>query len=163
MFVLIAVVSVTGAHAGDCRTVLRSLLLSAQPDAAEIEAVRELCATEHAGGDADSGYHLALTYLGMGAWDPDRAVPMIREAAVAGVPEAQYWLAWQLEAGPLLPDDPAAALGWYEAAAEREHVLALRRLADAYALGELGLSVDERRAVELKALADRCARDAAGT
>ncbi len=158
MTLLLCLVVATAAQAGDCRVLLRPLLLSAQPSAAALQEVRERCQGEQAAGDPDAGYQLALLHLGLLDWDPDQALPLIESAAVAGIPEAQYWLAWQLESGPLLPDDPRAALRWYRAAAERDHRLALQRLADAYLRGELGLVRDSRRAAELRARAQRCAR-----
>ena len=73
------------------------------------------------------------------------------------MPEAQYWLAWQREAGPLLPNDIALAKQWYQRAADAEHRLALQRLADAHEKGELGLSKDARLASLYRARAERCA------
>lgn len=148
--------------AGECRALLRPLLLSREPPAAELQAVRERCRAEQADGDPDAGYQLALLHLGLLDWDPERALPLIEAAAEAGIPEAEYWLAWQLETGPLLPNDPPAALRWYEAAAEHEHRLALQRLAEAYAAGELGLPRDPRRAATLRARAQHCARRQGG-
>ena len=95
---------VSSALAGECRTSLRPLLLSTNPDPAALQNIRQLCQTEADAGDADSLYQLALFDLGLGGrWQPADAIPKITEAAGAGVPEAQYWLAWQYEAGPLLP------------------------------------------------------------
>ena len=148
------------AIAGECRDALHPLLLSAAADTGQLQLVRTLCTDAYRDGDADAGYQLAIMDLGLDRWSPDTAIPLIREAADAGVPEAQYWLAWQYESGPLLPDDPAAALRWYEAAAAQEHRLALQRLADVYAKGELGVMVNRLRATELRARAERCARQA---
>lgn len=143
--------------AGECRTALRPLLLAADPPAGGIAAVRELCEAEARAGDEDATYQLALFDLGLGGtWNPPAAIDRIRQAAAAGVPEAQYWLAWQAEEGPLLPNDPAMALGWYERAAAGRHRLALERLAVAYERGELGLAVDPRRALALRAEIRRC-------
>ena len=75
-----------------------------------------------------------------------------------GVSEAQYWLAWQYEAGPLLAHDPAMALDWYQRAAVLNHRLAIGRLADAYERGELGLAPDAGKALELRARQSRCAK-----
>jgi TPR repeat protein len=148
-----------GAAAGDCRTSLRPLLLDPEPDPAALIEVRRGCEAEAAAGDADALYQLALFHLGLdGEWQPEAAIPMIREAAGRGIPEAQYWLAWQLEAGPLLLHDTAAALAWYRRAAAAEHRLALARLAAAYEAGELGLARDPRRAAEYRARQAQCAR-----
>lgn len=144
------------AHAGDCRDAVRPLLLQSQPDATAVANARRICEAGRAQGDPDAGYQLALLDLGPDGWNPERATPLIREAADAGVPEAQYWMAWQLEEGPLLANDPVAARGWYEAAAEQSHRLALVRLAQAHEAGELGIAVQPERAAELRALAAQC-------
>jgi TPR repeat protein len=145
--------------AGDCRTQFRPLLLSQQPDPAGLAQVRRLCQSEADGGDADAEYQLALFDLGLGGeWHPDQAIPRIRDAAGRGVAEAQYWLAWQYEAGPLLAHDQAVALGWYQRAANANHRLAVARLAQAYEAGELGLSRDPLLAAEYKAREQQCLR-----
>lgn len=145
------------ADAGACRTELRPLLLDTDPQEADVERVRAICAAEADRGDADASYQLALFSLGLrGNWQPDVALPLIRAAAERGVPEAQYWLAWQLESGPLLPNDTGQALSWYEKAASGRHRLALQRLAEASERGELGLPVDARKALEYRAQIRRC-------
>ncbi len=150
------------AQAGECRDTLRPLLLQPDPDPAALAAARALCERAAAGGEADARYQLAFFHLGLGGgWEPEAAIPLIREAADAGVSEAQYWLAWQLEEGPLLPDDHPAALRWYERAAAADHRLALDRLARAYEKGQLGLRADARRALELRARIRRCDEDSA--
>lgn len=158
---LIALLLATAAPAaaGECRARLRPLLLSQEPDAAALASVRGLCRAEADAGDADALYQLALFHLGLGGeWQPEQAIPMIRDAAAAGVPEAQYWLAWQYEAGPLLAHDAAMALGWYQRAANADHRLANGRLAQAYQAGELGLARDPLKAAEYKARQARCAK-----
>jgi len=158
---LIALVASQPAAAGQCRGQLRPLLLDPAPAAASLQNVRAICRAEADAGDADSLYQLALFHLGLGGeWQPEAAIPMIREAAAAGVPEAQYWLAWQYEAGPLLDHDEAAALGWYQRAANANHRLAIGRLAQAYEAGELGLPRDPLRAAEYKARQAQCLRQA---
>jgi TPR repeat protein len=145
------------ATAGDCRSQLHPLLLQAEPAAADLARVRTLCAAEAAAGDADATYQLALFSLGLGGnWQPGEAIPLIRSAADQGVTEAQYWLAWQSESGPALAHDPAVALAWYEKAAAGRHRLALQRLAEASERGELGLPVDQRKALEYRAQIRRC-------
>lgn len=145
------------AMAGDCRSRLHPLLLQAEPAADDLARVKELCTAEAGAGDADATYQLALFYLGLGGnWRPGEAIPLIRSAADRGVTEAQYWLAWQSESGPALPHDPAVALSWYEKAAAGRHRLALQRLAEASERGELGLPVDERKALEYRAQIRRC-------
>jgi TPR repeat protein len=142
--------------AGDCRGLLRPLLLQQAPDAGELQSVREICQREANDGDPAAEYQLSLFYLGLIDWNVDKALPLIMNAAQSGVPEAQYWLAWQYDAGPLLPDDIALARRWYEQAGENDHRLALQRLADAYQNGDLGLTVDARKASVLRARASRC-------
>lgn len=145
------------AGAGDCRVQLHPLLLQAEPAAGDLARVKALCAAEAAAGDADATYQLALFSLGLGGnWQPAEAIPLIRDAADQGVAEAQYWLAWQSESGPALAHDPAVALAWYEKAAAGRHRLALQRLAEASERGELGLPVDERKALEYRAQIRRC-------
>jgi len=145
------------ASAGDCRTLLRPLLLAAEPDPEALERVRSVCRAEADAGDAEATYELSFFSLGLGGnWQPEQAIPLIRSAADQGVTEAQYWLAWQSEAGPELPHDPAIALGWYQKAAAGRHRLALQRLADAWERGELGLPVDPRKALEYRAQIRRC-------
>ncbi len=145
------------ATAGACRAELHPLLLQAEPAAADVARVRALCSAEAGAGDADATYQLALFSLGLaGNWQPGEAIPLIRSAADQGVTEAQYWLAWQSESGPALPHDPAVALSWYEKAAAGRHRLALQRLAEASERGELGLPVDQRKALEYRAQIRRC-------
>jgi TPR repeat protein len=144
------------AVAGGCRVALAPLLLQSAPDKAVLGRVRELCLAEADRGDPDSLYQVSLFHLGLLDWDVDTALPMIRSAADRGVAEAQYWLAWQYEEGPLLPNDAELALRWYHAAGDGEHRLALNRLAAAYQRGELGLASDARKAAEFRARAARC-------
>jgi TPR repeat protein len=144
------------AAAGECRALLRPLMLQAELDDARLMEVRELCVAEADAGDADALYQSSLFYLGLLEWSPDDAIPMISAAAVRGVPEAQYWLAWQYDEGPLLPNNAELALRWYEAAGDGEHRLALERLATAYQNGELGVPPDARKAAVLRARAERC-------
>ncbi len=152
------------ASAGDCRALLRPLLLKAEPAAADLARVKAVCAAEANQGDPDSTYELALFSLGLGGnWQPDEAIPLIQTAAGQGVSEAQYWLAWQSESGPALPHDSAIALGWYRKAAAGRHRLALQRLAEASEKGELGLPVDRRKAMEYRAQIRRCDEENART
>jgi TPR repeat protein len=150
------------AQAGNCRSLVRPLLLQAAPDTTELARVRSLCRAEADAGDAEATYRLAFFSLGLGGtWAPGEAIPLIRSAADDGVTEAQYWLAWQSEAGPALPNDDQIALGWYQKAAAGNHRLALQRLADAWEHGELGLPVDARKSLEFRARIRRCEEEAA--
>jgi len=127
------------------------------PDVTDVRSATAACSVAYADGDTSAAYYLGLLDLGVADWQPERATNLISVAAQAGMPEAQYWLAWQLEEGPLLPNDTLQALQWYENAAEQSHPLALARLADAYEAGDLGLRRAPARAAELRALAASCA------
>ena len=154
-----ALTCAVSAVAGECRSAARPLLLSPQPEPAALEGARRVCQAEADRGDADALYVLALFDLGLGgAWQPDHAIPRIMDAAGRGVAEAQYWLAWQYEAGPLMPHDQALALDWYRRAANGDHRLAIARLAQAYETGELGLPRDPLLAAEYKARQQQCLR-----
>jgi len=150
------------ALAGQCRTQLRPLLLSSAPPPDRLAAVRSLCEAEAGQGDADALYQLSFFHLGLGgSFDASAAIPLIRQAADQGVSEAQYWLAWQSEAGPELPHDAAVALDWYQKAASSRHRLALQRLAVAYEQGELGLTPDPVQALALRAQIRQCEEEEA--
>ena len=155
-FGTLAILCGSASTAGECRGLLRPLLLQEAPDAGELHMIREICQREVNDGDPEAEYQLSLFYLGLLDWNVDKALPLIRSSAQSGVPEAQYWLAWQYDAGPLLPDDPERARRWYEMASENDHRLALQRLADAYKNGDLGLPVDARKASGLRARALKC-------
>ena len=155
-FLFLVLGSATAAVAGECRAALRPLMLQIELDEVSLIEVHELCMAEAEAGDADALYQSSLFHLGLLEWNPDDAIPMIRTAAAQGVPEAQYWLAWQYDEGPLLPNDTGLALQWYEVAGEGEHRLALERLARAYQNGELGVDRDARKAAVLRARAERC-------
>jgi len=139
-----------------CRDAVRPVLLQSNPDRALLPDILRLCEGQANGGDPDALYQLSLLYLGLFDWQPERAIPMIRSAAHSGVPEAQYWLAWQHESGPLLENDAEIALYWYLKAGKQEHRLALGRLANVYANGEMGEGVDAKKASKYRARAARC-------
>ncbi len=149
-------------QAGECRSLVRPLLLQAAPEPAQVARVRSLCRAEAEAGDPEATYQLSFFSLGLGGtWQPEEAIPLIRSAAADGVTEAQYWLGWQSEAGPALPHDNEIALGWYQKAAAGSHRLALQRLADAWERGELGLPVDARKSLEFRAQIRRCEEETA--
>ena len=161
--ILIASLACAAVSAGECRGVMRPLLLQSHADELEVDKALAVCQREANAGDPMAAYQLAIASLSVnGRFEPDAAIPMIRDAATAGVPEAQYWLAWQYEAGPLLAHDTATALGWYQRAAGLNHKLAIARLAEAYERGELGLAADAGKALELRARQARCARKEQG-
>lgn len=139
-----------------CRDALRPVLLQSEPDRKLLVDVQRLCAGQAAMGDPDALYQSSLLYFGLLDWQPDKAIPMIRQAADGGIPEAQYWLAWQRESGPLLANDAELALHWYLQAGKQDHRLALHRLATVYQNGELGAAVDRRQASRYRARAARC-------
>lgn len=156
LMTLVAASAVADTAAGACRAALRPLLLQSPPDLLALREVQALCAAEAEAGDPDAMYQSALFHLGLLDWDVEAAIPMIQTAARQGVPEAQYWLAWQYEEGPLLQNDTELSLQWYELAGDNAHRLALDRLADAYQDGELGLQANHRKAAEMRARAERC-------
>ncbi|MAF82829.1 MAG: hypothetical protein QGG54_03505 [Gammaproteobacteria bacterium] len=139
-----------------CRDALRPLLLQSSPDPELLHDAQRLCAGQAVAGDPDALYQQSLLHLGLIDWQPDKAIVMIRSAAQSGISEAQYWLAWQHEAGPLLDNDAEQALHWYLRAGEQEHRLALSRLAGIYANGELGTSVDAQKASLYRARVAQC-------
>jgi len=139
-----------------CRAALRPVLLQSSPDSALLSDIFRLCEGQARAGDPDALYGLSLLHLGLIDWKPEQAIEMMRSAADSGIPEAQYWLGWQYDAGPLLDNDAELALYWYLQAAEREHRLALARLAVVYANGELGVAVDMKKAAVYRARAARC-------
>jgi TPR repeat protein len=142
---------------GNCRAAVRPLLAAKSPDPERLNRIKTLCRDEADAGDPMATYQLSFFYLGLGGWDPEKATDLMFSAAERGIPEAQYWLAWQYDAGPLLSNEPELALTWYQRAAESDHPLALYRLAKAYDGGELGLKADAAKATEFRARAARCA------
>ena len=140
----------------NCREALRPILLQVEPDRTQLPDIRDLCQGQADAGDPDALYQLALLHLGLLDWRPESAIPMIRRAAVAGIPEAQYWLAWQYESGPLLANESGSALYWYRAAGDQEHRLALNRLIEIYSRGELGEAVDEKLAAGYRVRLANC-------
>jgi hypothetical protein len=154
-----ALATPTPAPASQCRAALRPLLLAHEPAPDTIESVRAQCRREADTGSADAAYQLGTMDLGLGGhFDQAEATSLIQDAAGRNVPEAQYWVAWQHEAGPYLAHDAALARDWYLKAAALNHKLAIARLADAYEKGELGLPVDAKEAAKYRALQARCAR-----
>jgi len=139
-----------------CRDALRPVLLQSNPDRVLLPDILRRCEGQAEAGDPDALYQLSLLYLGLIDWQPDKAIPMIRSAADSGISEAQYWLAWQHESGPLLDNDAELAVHWYLQAGEQEHRLALNRLASVYENGELGVQVDTKTASLYRARAARC-------
>jgi TPR repeat protein len=156
---LVCLLAFGTAAGGECRGAMRPLLLQSRADPPALQAAEALCQREAGAGDAQATYQLALARLGLNdRFEPQTAIPMIRDAAGRGVSEAQYWLAWQYEAGPLLAHDTGAALDWYQRAAALNHRLAIARLAQAYERGELGLAADAGKALEFRARQSRCAK-----
>lgn len=81
-------------------------------------------------------------------------VALIREAAEAGIADAQAVLGQMLLDGAELPRDPRAGFGWFMRAAAQEHAMALNMVGRCYDLG-WGVAVDKARAAA-------CYRVAAG-
>ena len=140
----------------NCREALRPVLLQTEPDRERLPGLYELCEGQARAGDPDALYQLSLLHLGLLDWQPDRAITMMRRAAVAGISEAQYWLAWQYEDGPLLDNEAGSALFWYREAGDKEHRLALNRLIEIYSNGELGQTVDADQAADYRVRLASC-------
>ena len=85
---------------------------------------------------------LILQALGRGA----EAFPMLLKAAELGDDTARVEVAAAYENGSGVPADPAAALVWLERAAAADNALAVERLSNVYAGGELGTAPDSARA-----------------
>ncbi len=89
LFGALAMLAAMTSSAGECRGLLRPLLLQQTPDDNNLAAIREICQTEADAGDPDSEYQLSLFYLGLSEWNVDKAVPLIVNSAQSGVSEAQ--------------------------------------------------------------------------
>ena len=74
-------------------------------------------------------------------------VALIREAAEAGLAEAQAVLGHMLLDGEEVPADPRGGFGWFMRAAAQEHLLALNMVGRCYELG-WGVTPDPVRAAE---------------
>lgn len=115
------------------------LLQSARPDAAA--AAKHLRAAADAG-SAGAAYRLALL-LRHGAdglpRDPAQAFARMRQAAWAGVPQAEFLLGQILLAGEGTRADAAQARHWFEQAAEHDLAEAHLELALAGQRGEWGI------------------------
>ena len=117
----------------------------------------ELASRGHAG----AKYHLGLLYyFGIGGvvWEPWKARDLIRAAADDSYGVAQSWLGFNYERGDtdVYMNDPKLARQWWERGAASSHCTAIRRMAQAYAMGELGVKKDDARADELKARLPTC-------
>jgi len=93
----------------------------------------------------DEAYRSGLA-LGK-AGDFAAALPLIRRAAAAGHPDAQYALGGMYSRGQGVPASKAEARLWYEKAAKHDHPDALYNLGLYYDKG-IGVSPDRRRALE---------------
>ncbi|WP_031393926.1 tetratricopeptide repeat protein [Sphingomonas sp. STIS6.2] len=78
---------------------------------------------------------------------PEDRAAFVREAADAGVAEAQAVYGQMLLDGTGVAADPAAALAWFVKAAAQHHVMALNMVGRCYDLG-WGTPVDKARAAE---------------
>jgi uncharacterized protein len=92
-----------------------------------------VCSRTGAGQDADSLNAAAKVLLGQENYVA--AVPVLRSAAEAGNPEAQYNLGVTLLEGAGIESDPVEANRWFLKAAEQGWVDAQFKLAYSYALG----------------------------
>lgn len=78
---------------------------------------------------------------------PAERAAFVREAADAGVAEAQAVYGQMLLDGIGVAADPVAALGWFTKAAAQHHVMALNMVGRCYDLG-WGTRIDKTRAAE---------------
>lgn len=78
---------------------------------------------------------------------PEERAAFLREAADAGVAEAQAVYGQMLLDGAGVAADPVAAFGWFTRAAAQHHVMALNMVGRCYDLG-WGTAVDKTRAAE---------------
>jgi len=78
---------------------------------------------------------------------PEERAAFVREAADAGVAEAQAVYGQMLLDGTGVVADPVAALGWFTKAAAQHHVMALNMVGRCYDLG-WGTAVDKARAAQ---------------
>lgn len=146
--------------AADAGHAKAQVLLGAILDAAEQdeEAVRYLKLA--AGQGEPDGMYLYASMLGSGEGtpkDPAGAREWMEKSAAAGKREAVVavaaaYLNGGFDLGAAERASPAA-LAWIQRAAEIDHLPAMDRLAIAYRKGELGLAVDEKKALELEARA----------
>lgn len=74
------------------------------------------------------------------------AVDWYRKAAEQGNAAGQYSLGGSYARGEGIEQDNEKALYWTALAAEKDHLTALRTMAGAYRLGELGLPIDLNKA-----------------
>lgn len=78
---------------------------------------------------------------------PEERAAFVRDAAEAGVAEAQAVYGQMLLDGAGVPADPRSALGWFTRAAAQHHVMALNMVGRCYDLG-WGTAVDKTRAAD---------------
>ena len=112
---------------------------------------RELAAA----GDNRALYHLGVMQifgLGGARFSREGGMRNIHRAAENGYPVAQSYLGLLAEHGDgsFARLGPDVALDWWRKAAEGNHCPAIRRMAKAYANGELGLVRDDSRSAEWK-------------
>ncbi|MEM7251544.1 MAG: tetratricopeptide repeat protein [Pseudomonadota bacterium] len=100
-------------------------------------------------GHPGAKYHLGILHfygLGGALFDQYKAVKLIEQAAEADYFQAQSLLGLMIEKsdGMMVTTDEAVAVSWYEKAASQGHCVSIRRLANAYERGELGLPKSEK-------------------
>ncbi|SHF76379.1 hypothetical protein SAMN02745148_03478 [Modicisalibacter ilicicola DSM 19980] len=106
--------------------------------------------------DALSVYGHVLFHRGVTPQDKAKGALYVLQAAQNGDTHAQYQAARIYEFGcAQYPRRDDRAVTWYARAGESGHPMAAERLARAYRLGELGLSVDAQRSAHWQRLADR--------
>lgn len=101
----------------------------------------------------DTRSMLGLAYMRLNpeadGFDPKAAVELLKRAADAGSPEAQFELAKLYEQGIGVDPDPALALSLYQRAADQDFADAINDLGFLYYQGGLGLAPDQAAALKL--------------
>lgn len=116
----------------------------------------ELYRQSEAGGFGLAAYRLGIGYKEgrFGPVDVAAAVQLMERAYEQGEPLGALDLGRWFESGEGVPQNPAAAVRWYEHASEMGNFFATHRLQMAYALGQLGLPRDPKRAAQYESTFD---------
>ena len=115
------------------------------------------------GGDNRSLYHLGvMNFYGLGGavFDHQLAVDRMKRSAQGGYHVAQSFMGVLSENGDnvIVRKNAGDALAWYTKGAEGGHCVSVRRLAQAYEKGELGLEKDVDQAGRWTAKLASCSR-----
>ena len=123
-------------------------LIEARDRAAALERLRPLLGGQHKR-DPNVLFLWAIYNIGQGRHeDLVKMVPLMRDAAEAGQPEAMYHLAQAIRLGIGSPPDPIKAHPWYEKADAAGQADAANQLGTDYERGGAGQPIDPVRAVD---------------